>query len=206
MTEPDTRPSLLVRLRDPRDAAAWATFVEVYGPLVYGECRRRGLRHEDAEDVTQKVFARLVGGIRRFDYHRACGRFRAWLGTIVRHEVLRFRGRSGGPAAAIPDLDTLAAPDDAAWVAAYHARVLRVALDRCAPHFDPRTWAAFTGVWLAGRPAAEVAAELGQPLDWVYVAKSRALKRLHAAVAELADDLPVPREPPGSSRRNGPPG
>jgi hypothetical protein len=31
---PGTRPSLLVRLRDPRDAQAWAQFVDVYAPLI----------------------------------------------------------------------------------------------------------------------------------------------------------------------------
>ena len=33
---PLTRASLLLRLRDPRDEAAWSQFVELYTPLVYG--------------------------------------------------------------------------------------------------------------------------------------------------------------------------
>jgi hypothetical protein len=37
---PPTRPSLLVRIRDPRDDAAWAEFVDIYGPLVYDYGRR----------------------------------------------------------------------------------------------------------------------------------------------------------------------
>ena len=31
---PTTRPSLLVRLRDPMDSRAWSEFVEIYGPLI----------------------------------------------------------------------------------------------------------------------------------------------------------------------------
>src|SRR5262245_46693049 len=85
-----TRPSLLLRLRDPKDAAAWQAFAEVYGPLGYGTARRRGLRHEDAEDVAQKVFARIVGAVRTFDYRPELGRFRNWLGTVVRNEANRF--------------------------------------------------------------------------------------------------------------------
>ena len=34
---PATRASLLLRLRDPRDGAAWKEFVELYAPLVYWE-------------------------------------------------------------------------------------------------------------------------------------------------------------------------
>lgn len=43
-SEPVTRASLLVRLRDRHDDTAWAQFVEVYGPLVYRYARRRGSR------------------------------------------------------------------------------------------------------------------------------------------------------------------
>jgi RNA polymerase sigma-70 factor (ECF subfamily) len=193
--EPETRPSLLVRLRDAHDADAWATFVAVYGPLVYAQARRGGLGHEDAEDVTQRVFARVAAAVRTFEYRPDRGRFRAWLGTVVRNEVRRHhRAAAGDGAVAAADLlDTVAAPaEDTEWAAAFNAHVLRAALDRSRPHFEPATWAAFEAVWMAGRPAPEVAAELGQPVTRVYVAKSRVLKRLWETVRELSDDLPVP--------------
>ena len=87
-SSPQTAASLLLRIRDPRDAKAWNAFVLVYGPLVYGHARRCGLAHEDAEDVTQKVFARVSAAIRGFEYQKERGRFRDWLGSIVRHEVV----------------------------------------------------------------------------------------------------------------------
>jgi RNA polymerase sigma-70 factor (ECF subfamily) len=49
---PPTRPSLLVRLRDFQDRQAWAQFVEVYAPVVYGYLRKRGLQDADAADLT----------------------------------------------------------------------------------------------------------------------------------------------------------
>src|SRR6202011_2853180 len=81
MTDPaqrPTSPSLLLRVRDPADAAAWGTFVDTYGPLVYGHCRGTGLPHEDAEDVTQEVFARVSEAIRAFEYRPEVARFRTW--------------------------------------------------------------------------------------------------------------------------------
>jgi RNA polymerase sigma-70 factor (ECF subfamily) len=193
-----TRPSLLLRLRDPADAAAWGTFVDVYGPLVYGHARRRGLRHEDGEDVTQRVFARVTGAIRSFDYRPEVGRFRDWLGTVVRNEVNRFlnrerravRGTAGADDGGV--LDSVAAPvADTAWMAEFNAHLLQVALARCRPRFAESHWRAFERVWLEHRPAAEVAREFGQPIDWVYTAKSRALKQLWQEVQELADDAAV---------------
>ena len=85
-----TRPSLLLRVRNPQDAESWAAFVDVYCPLVFGHCRKRGLQHQDAEDVTQKVFTQITQSIRGFQYDPAVGRFRDWLGTVVRNAVNRF--------------------------------------------------------------------------------------------------------------------
>jgi RNA polymerase sigma factor (sigma-70 family) len=189
-----TRPSLLLRLRDPRDAAAWRTFVDVYGPLVYRHARRRGLRHEDAEDVTQRVFGRIAAAIRSFDYQPDLGRFRAWLGTVVRNEINSFlrqdkdaaRAKGGD---ADPALENVAAPAaDTEWTAEFNAHLLQVALERCRPHFEAPTWHAFERVWLEQTPAAQVAHEFRQPIDWVYVAKSRVLKQLVEEVRLLADD------------------
>jgi RNA polymerase sigma factor (sigma-70 family) len=189
-----TRPSLLLRLRDPADAASWGTFVDVYGPLVYGHARRRGLRHEDAEDVTQKVFARVTGAIRTFEYRPEAGRFRDWLGAVVRNEVHRFWKQmsrdahgTGGEGPGV--LDQVASPAaDTEWAAEFHAHLLQVALARCRPRFEEPTWRAFERVWLEHRPAADVAREFGRPIDWVYTAKSRVLKQLWQEVRELADD------------------
>src|SRR5262245_43958832 len=139
-----TRPSLLLRLRDARDDQSWATFVDVYGPLVFGHCRRRSLQHADAEDVTQKVFAQVSLAIRRFEYDPQAGRFRDWLGTIVRNEVNRFlRKQSRDGANSIEALDQVEARQDSAWNEDFHAHILQEALKRTRPHFEADTWRAF---------------------------------------------------------------
>jgi RNA polymerase sigma-70 factor (ECF subfamily) len=48
-------------------------------------------------------------------------------------------------------------------------------------------WQAFRRHVLEGRPAAEVAAELGQSLNSVALAKSRVLKRLRQELAGFVD-------------------
>ncbi len=194
-SERATRPSLLVRLRDPRDAVSWRNFVDIYGPLIYGHCRRRGLRHEDAEDVTQRVFLKISEAIQQFTYQPEVGRFRDWLGTVVRNEINRFLRQSIGKADGRGGVEgerlldaALARDEETAWTAEFNGYILQTALDRSRPHFEADTWRAFERVWLENRPAVEVARELGQALAWVYVAKSRVLKRLWQEVQELADD------------------
>jgi RNA polymerase sigma-70 factor (ECF subfamily) len=192
--DPSTRPSLLLRLRDPADADSWQTFVTVYAPLVYGYCRRHGAQHADAEDVAQQVLARVSQAIRDFCYDRERGRFRDWLGTVTRHELARHLGRqerAGRGAGGDDRLAEVPAPEaDGDWDAAFRARVLEAALERVRPHFGEPVWRAFEGVWRQGRPAPEVAAELGLPIDAVYSAKSRVLKRLREEILLLAEDVP----------------
>lgn len=191
-----TRPSLLLRVRDPKDAAAWAAFVDLYGPLVFGHCRRRGLQHADAEDVTQQVFARVAQSVRTFEYDPAVGRFRDWLGTVVRNAVTRHL-HARKPADASADLETTEARgDDSTWNDEFTGHILREALKQTRPRFEPETWRAFELVWVETRPAATVAAECGHPIDWVYSAKSRVLKQLWLVVRELADDSAFPGQPP----------
>ena len=198
---PQTRISLLYRLKDPVDSSAWNTFVDVYGPLVYSEMRRRGVLHQDAEDLTQEVFRRCLRSIRGFEYEPARGRFRDWLGVIVRNEVFRFwrvQGRQTADAMVTRDSELLrevARFHQPEWSEAFQARILEVALTICKTHFEPMTWQAFSEVWLENRGADSVAADLGQPVDWIYVAKSRVLKKLRKTVMDLAEDWPFENQP-----------
>ena len=79
---PTTRPSLLVRIRDARDAEAWREFVRLYSPLVYRFARRKGLQDADAADVTQDVMRAVMSSVRRLDYDPDRGSFRGWLFTL----------------------------------------------------------------------------------------------------------------------------
>ena len=191
----NTRPSLLVRIRQPEDAEAWRTFVSIYAPVVFNYSRRRGLQDADATDLTQEVMKEVMKSIRSFDYQPEKGRFRDWFGTVVRRELGRFwerQKRAGKSTAAESMAEIPAGREDTAWNEEAHAQILRVALLRIRPNFEAVTWQAFTLVWLENRPAAETATRLGVPIETVYVAKSRVLKRLEDEVLDLADDVPQP--------------
>ena len=65
---PETRLSLLVRIRDPGDAEAWRKFVQVYASVVYGFARKRGLQDADAADLMQEVFRAVSSAIGKLEY------------------------------------------------------------------------------------------------------------------------------------------
>src|SRR4249920_2698638 len=84
---PQTRASLLVQLRDGANHGAWQEFIKLYGPVVYGFARKRGLQDADAADLMQDVMRSVSTAIGRLDYDRNQGSFRGWLFTITRNKV-----------------------------------------------------------------------------------------------------------------------
>lgn len=185
-SELQTRASLLGRLRDGTDAHSWETFVQVYAPLVYGYARKRGLQDADAGDVAQEVLTEVAKSMRSFEYQPERGRFRDWLGTVTRRRLARFFNKQPVQTLADEPNDT----SDAEWSSEFQDHLLRVALERIEPNFEPINWQAFCRTWLDHRPAPEVAAELGITPATVYVAKSRGLQRLREELLALAEDMP----------------
>lgn len=185
-----TRASLLVRLRDPADAVAWADFVSIYEPVIYRLARSRGLQDADAREVTQDVLIAVSGAIERFDLKRE-GRFGGWLARITRNATIdrlrHRRERGSGRTDMVHALEQLpeAAPGDAAMFDLERRRQLfRWAARRVRPQVHEQSWQAFWMTAVEGRPAATVAAELGMTAGAVYVARCRVLARLKAIVTE----------------------
>src|SRR5437762_9695656 len=87
---PLTRVSLLVQIRDSKNEAAWQEFVKLYGPVIFGFARKRGLQDADAADLMQDVLRSVSSAIGRLDYDRSQGTFRGWLFTITRNKVFNF--------------------------------------------------------------------------------------------------------------------
>jgi RNA polymerase sigma-70 factor (ECF subfamily) len=182
--------SLLERLRRPNEAEDWTRFVDLYTPLLYHWARRRGLRQVDAEDLVQDVFVALVKELPRFTYQPG-QRFRAWLWTVLlnkwrekqRRAQLEAKARGNNLAAEPAADDTVAEMADQE----YQSYLVQRALELMQTDFQPQTWKACWEYVVVGRPAAEVAAELGITLNAVHLAKSRVLRRLRQELDGLLD-------------------
>jgi len=192
-TNQTTPPSLLDRIRDHDDASAWESFCDIYSPLLYDYCRKRGLQSSDAADVVQEVLLRVAKGILKFEYDPVRGRFRDWLYRIVYHEICRMSQRKKQSNVVISNDQEMAGKVDREWDEHFHNHILRTALERVKPRFESATWEAFEMVWLRNKPPNEVAKRLERPLDFVYLSKSRVLKRLRLEVEQLADEAGMSR-------------
>ena len=190
-TTPSTSISLLDRVcRD--DPEAWRQLVELYGPVVFGWARSRGLGSEDSADVTQDVFlsvARSIASFHRIDR----GAFRGWLWTIARSKWNdQYRrmadqppARGGSTAlqqlyAAAGDPDDAPPPTEQEQQSFYHR-----AIGLLQSRFDTQTWRAFWRTAVDGVSPDQVADELGMSRWAVYKARSRVLHRLRSELAGL---------------------
>jgi RNA polymerase sigma-70 factor (ECF subfamily) len=97
MNVPATQLTLIARLRDPADEAAWLRFESRYRELVVRFSMREGLQAADAEDVAQAVFTSLLSAMQSFSFDAARGRFRDYLFRAVRNEISRQIARSQRP-------------------------------------------------------------------------------------------------------------
>jgi RNA polymerase sigma-70 factor (ECF subfamily) len=187
-----TQPSLLARLRDPADHAAWREFDRCYGDLIVRYCRSRGLQQSDAEDVRQVVLMNLASAMRGFEYSPARGKFRSYLGRVVRNTISRAAGRPDRRMGALDNggLTAVAEDDesDARWEREWTHHHLRTAMQTIRRTFDPRSVAAFDRL-LAGASTRVVAEEMDMTVEAVHKAKQRIRNRLRALVAaQVADE------------------
>ena len=195
--EPTTRHSLVLRLRNRGDQAAWTEFVDLYEPLVLRLARAKGLQDADARDLCQEVFQAVAGAIDRWDPDPARGKFRSWLFRIARNLLVNFLAdqrrsvRGSGRTSVHEMLEARPAEDPqagAAFAAEFRRQAFRWAAGRVRNEFSESTWHAFWKTGVEHRPIATVAAELGLSVGAVYIARSRVISRLRACVEELTQD------------------
>jgi RNA polymerase sigma factor (sigma-70 family) len=190
---PITQVSLLVRIRDGANQVAWREFAQMYGPVIYGFARKRGLQDADAADLMQEVLRSVSGAIQKLEYDRKQGTFRGWLFTITRNKVLNFhaarkiRPSAAGDSQTARALNEKAEPtdDSQAWELEYQRRLAQIAMDRIKSEFQENTWRAFVLTAIEGASATEAAAKVKMSPGAIYVAKSRVLARLKAEIETL---------------------
>jgi RNA polymerase sigma-70 factor (ECF subfamily) len=191
---PATRASLLVRIRDSADQPAWAQFVEIYAPLVYGFARKHGLQDADAADLTQEVLRTVAVAAKALDYDPQRGTFRGWLFTVCRNKLINFvnsRKRhvagTGGTTVqeGLQDIPTDDESLSSLWEQEYERRLFAWAADQVKCEVQETTWQAFWQTAVDGRDPGEVAEQLGMTIAAVYLAKSRVMARLKERIRQV---------------------
>lgn len=199
-----TQPSLLSRVRDAADDKAWREFDAKYRELVLRYCRARGLQTSDAEDVRQIAMANLARSLRSFEYKPARGRFRGYLGQVVRSAISRHFRRPDTPPHALDTnvLVTVEADDagqaDEVWEREWVRHHYRLAMQTVRAAFDLKSVQIFNRL-LAGDSVSQLASDYQTTIQAVHKVKQRIRDRLKELIADQIrqedDDGSAPNTP-----------
>jgi RNA polymerase sigma factor (sigma-70 family) len=194
---PSTRYSLLVRIQDPQDHAAWLEFLAIYEPLVYSLARRKGLQDADARDLCQDVFRAVAKAVGAWKPDPARGTFRGWLFRIARNLLINHLQHERRQTRATGDSDVLRLLDAQPTNGDEHARTIefeyrrrlfQVAARGIETEFTSATWQAFWQTAVESLPVVRVAEALEMSVGAVYIARSRVLARLRERVQQIAGE------------------
>ena len=194
---PETRESLLVRLKDPDDRDAWDQFAQLYRGVIYRLARGRGLQDADAQDLVQQVLMAVAAAIPRWRRSGPEVRFRYWLRRVSKNAILNALSRrprdSGGGGTTLTNLlrecpdadrDLQEAID---WE--HRREVYRQASSIVRAEVSQESWQVFSMTVIDGQSAGLVAQQLNKSVGAVYVARCRTIARLREVAREIEEDM-----------------
>ena len=192
---PETRDSLLIRVADARDQAAWEQFARIYRPVVYNVARMRGLQDADAQDVAQQVLLSVSKSLPNWERRDESTRFRHWLCRIARNATINMLTRQPKDRAIGGGLVPVDIPEnqvdselDSRLVREYRRQLFRQAAEHVRSRADATTWQAFAMTMIDGLTIAEAAERLQRSEAVIYAARSRIMRRLRDTVKIMEED------------------
>lgn len=178
-----------MRLRTKDDSLAWSRFVRIYTPLIHHWVSRLGIEENQVKDLVQDVFVVLLGKASWMAANRPAS-FRGWLRTVTLNKCRdHFRKRKRAVEPEFHQLLEVAQNDPAEVLTEqeYRVFVARSALALMKDSFSETTWRACWESVTNGRPAKQIAGDLGISENAVYLARGRVLKRLREELDGLWD-------------------
>ena len=195
MRPPDTRHSLIVRLKDSRNDLAWTEFVCAYEPFLTRLVRKQGTPERHVADVTQQLLIAIAKSVDGWKPDGKSASFRRWLGCVARNVVIKFMVRErkhvtgeGGSDFLKALTETIDPSIDAELQRRYEQELILWAAERVRLEFHESSWRAFWETEIVGRSIADVAKELGVSSGSVYMSRSRIFARIRVIIEEVLNE------------------
>lgn len=191
---PETSESLILRVKDSADGAAWSAFLAIYRPAVYRLARSRGLQDADADDLAQQVFSSIARAVEGWEPAEGMPPFRAWLYRIARNEIVKTITRrkpdAAGSSSVYEQLSSIPQREEHATtelIRESRLEAFRWAAEEIRREFTATTWSMFWESTVAGKPVKEVARVYERTAGAVYLARYRVMQRLKEKLEEVPD-------------------
>ena len=188
-----TRSSVLQKVANTDDTAAWARFFDLYAGFVFAVARSKGLSAADADDFVQTIFVELAHKMPTFRYDRTKGKFRSYLLELVNWRIIdklkadkrecEINADYADEKKTIPDcIEDYA---DREWQAA----ALDEALRRLQKEVRPDHFAAFVESEIEGIDTETVMGLHGITRDNLYQIRARFKAKLRPLIAAILKEM-----------------
>lgn len=190
---PETHDSLMIRVRDPKNRAAWEQFVAIYRPVIVRTATKRGMQTADAQDLAQQVLLAVASAIGDWEKRDESTRFRHWLRRVIRNAIVNALSRGpkdravGGSSVQEllaqhqqADTETVSLID---WEYRRELYLKAAKIVQC--DVQPDTWRAFQLTVIDGMSNQEAAKQLEKNIGTIYTARCRIMQRLRDLIAEM---------------------
>ena len=195
-SDESTSASLLAKVRDAQDTAAWQRFFGTYRPMIEGWCRGCGLTDSDRDDVAGMVLLKVVERMKRGYVYDPGRSFRGWLWAVVVSQVNEFKSakygwpaRGSGDSRVQQSLEQHPAPLGADGLERDLEALVQQAAARVKARLGPDSpkWQSFWRTAVQKQAGKEVAGLLGLSVAAVHQNKSRVGRLIREEVAWLRD-------------------
>ncbi|HBC86710.1 MAG TPA: sigma-70 family RNA polymerase sigma factor [Lentisphaeria bacterium] len=193
-----TRVTLLQKLKDSHDDAAWADFAYYYRNYIYNIARRMNLGHDDANEIVQLVILKSWNKLKEFNYDSEKGRFRGWLCRVAGNEIRNYfrdqkkryvsieefkteDGRDTLEQFTDPEIEKIAEQE-------WEEYVPKLAWKNISESFEQNARQTYE-LFLGGKTPEEIAEKLGISKNTVYVHKNRIREKLLPEIKRLKVEL-----------------
>lgn len=182
-----TRTTLINKIANG-DEIGWLEFDKTYRKLIASVALKQGIPAADVDDIIQIVMLALFND-GKFNYSREThGRFRTYLGGIIRHKIADFFRKNKQVTATdtVPNnIEYVAANFESVYLAEYRQYILNAAIDELRQKVAPEYFEAFQLCVLQEYSDKKAAEMLGEKSNTVTVRKRRCKEILQKIISDL---------------------
>ncbi|NQZ59722.1 MAG: sigma-70 family RNA polymerase sigma factor [Lentisphaeraceae bacterium] len=186
-----TQQTLIGRIRNQQDQKSWEEFVQIYRPYLYRVISNMGVEYHDCEELMQKVLLGCWKALPAYVYSPGTSRFRTWLCTLARNQVLMFlrtKGRESKKMALVEEPEEMPAEVTELIEREWEEYITSLARKNIQGDFSGNALQCFSLI-SEGLPGNEVAERLSISAGSVYVLKQRVTKRFYREINRLEHEL-----------------
>lgn len=192
----NTRQTLIAKIRNQHDEAAWDDFVNFYRPYIATVITKMGVIDRAVDDVVQKVIMTLWKKLPDFEYMPDKCKFRTWMNNVTQKEVynhFRTEGRYNkrvekaatmtewAPSDDLPDIYSIAEEE-------WKVHVTKIAWNNIQEGFTGKGLECFT-LFSKGMSVDDICSQLDLKANTAYVLRGRVTEKLAREVRRLNDEL-----------------